>query len=85
VVLDPNYGMFIYERLAGAKSVNAALNYLFGKPTRRSRASVLNDIDYEILAKRRGDRPAAATAPPGSIRRAHRARSPRPQLVDQGQ
>jgi hypothetical protein len=55
VLLDPNYGMFIYERLAGAKSVNAALNYLFGKPTPAEPGlRVLNDIDYEILAKREG-------------------------------
>jgi hypothetical protein len=55
LLLDPNYGMFIHERLAGAKSVNAALNYLFGKAyPAEPGLRVLNDIDYEIFAKREG-------------------------------
>jgi hypothetical protein len=55
VLLDPNYGMFIYERLAGAKSVNAALSYLFGKAyPAEPGLRVLNDINYEIFAKREG-------------------------------
>ncbi|MFP4891579.1 hypothetical protein [Paraburkholderia sp. EG304] len=52
ILLDPNYGMFIYERLAGAKSVGSALSYLFGTAYPEPGVVVTNGVDYEIYAKR---------------------------------
>ncbi|MBN3849963.1 hypothetical protein G3N58_24525 [Paraburkholderia sp. Ac-20342] len=53
VVLEPNYGMFVYERLAGNKSVSSALDYLFGTvyPAEPG-TEVTNGVEYEIYEKR---------------------------------
>jgi hypothetical protein len=48
--LDPNYGMFEYAHLEGAKSVAAALLYLFGTvyPQEEAIRGVRNRVDYSI-------------------------------------
>jgi len=53
ILLEPNYGMFVYDRLAGDKSVSSALNYLFGTvyPAEPG-TEVTNGVEYEIYEKR---------------------------------
>jgi len=45
--------MFVYDRLAGDKSVSSALNYLFGTvyPAEPG-TEVTNGVEYEIYEKR---------------------------------
>jgi hypothetical protein len=52
VLLYPNYGMFEYAELAGAKSVGSALTYLFGTAYPGPGTVVTNGVGYEIYAKR---------------------------------
>ena len=56
ILLDPNYGMFIYERLAGDKSISSAMDYLFGTAyPAEPGVRVTNAVEYEIFAKRDDD------------------------------
>jgi hypothetical protein len=52
VLLDPNYGMFIYERLTGPNSVAGALSYLLGSAYNDGATRVSGGMSYEIYAKR---------------------------------
>ncbi len=56
IMLDPNYGMYIYERIAGNKSVSSALEYLFGTAyPAEPGVQVTNAVEYQVYAKATGD------------------------------